>query len=81
MALFTGLTSPVKLGGVFGMSCYMLLMDKLKALSEEAGQANLQTMFWMGHGEEDPLVQFNWGLATADKIRDWGYDVEFKGYP
>ena len=34
----------------------------------------------MGHGYADPLVKVQWGQSTAEKLRAWGWDVDFKTY-
>lgn len=32
MSLMSGLTCPTRLGGIFGLSCYLLLQGKVKEL-------------------------------------------------
>jgi predicted esterase len=34
----------------------------------------------MGHGDADPVVQYPWGKASAEKLREMGYEVDFKTY-
>ena len=77
VSLFTGLTTTYKLGGVFGLSSYLLLGEKIKTLSTEA---NKDTPFFMGHGTDDPLVKYEWGTGTVDAIKELGRKVEFKSY-
>lgn len=79
MSLLAGVTCPTKLGGIFGLSCYLLLQGKLKEMVP-ANAPNQKTPIFMGHGDADPLVRVQWGLATADKLRSWGYEVDFKTY-
>jgi predicted esterase len=81
MSLFTGLTTPHKLGGVFGLSCYLVLGDKIKEFAKEANDVNKDTPFFMGHGDADQVVKFQWGQSTAEVIRkELGHKVEFKKY-
>jgi len=80
MSLFAGLTFPQKLGGVFGLSSYMLLQNKLRDKIKESGGANDGTKVFMGHGDADQVVRYEWGKLTAEKLREWGVDVEFKTY-
>lgn len=80
MSLFAGLTAPSKLGGIFGLSCYMLLQSKLKEKIEQSGSANNTTKIFMGHGDADPVVRYDWGKLTADKLKEWGQEVDFKTY-
>lgn len=80
MSLFAGLTAPSKLGGIFGLSCYMLLQGKLKDKIAESGCANNTTKIFMGHGDADQVVRYDWGKTTADKLKEWGHEVDFKTY-
>lgn len=34
----------------------------------------------MGHGDADPVVQYKWGQATASKLKEWGWEVDFNTY-
>ncbi|KAI1626962.1 acyl-protein thioesterase 1 [Exophiala viscosa] len=81
MSLFTGVTTPHKLGGVFGLSCYLVLADKIKELAKEASDANKDTAFFMGHGDADEVVKYRWGQRTAEMLKnELGHKVEFKTY-
>lgn len=82
MSLFTGLTTPHKLGGVFGLSCYLLMSDKIKDMAaKESKDVNKDTPFFMGHGDADQVVKFQWGQQTADFLtKELGHQVEFKTY-
>lgn len=79
MAIFSGITSKEKLGGIFGMSCYLLMYNKVESLLPTEG-GNKETRIWMGHGDSDPLVRPEWGQATARKLKDMGFGVELKMY-
>ena len=72
MSIFTGLTTPVKLGGVFGLSCYLVLHNKIKQFVEEAKDANKETPFFMGHGDADEVVKYRWGQQTAEVLKGMG---------
>jgi predicted esterase len=50
MAIFSGVTAPKKLGGIFGLSCYLLLHDKIKSFVPK-DNPNQETEIFMGHGE------------------------------
>lgn len=81
MSLFTGLTIPHKLGGVFGLSCYLVLGDKIKEFAKEASEANKDTPFFMAHGDADQVVKFAWGQQTAEVLqKELGHKVDFKVY-
>jgi len=80
MSLLAGLTCSQKLGGIFGLSSYMLLQGKLQDKITESGGANKDTKIFMGHGDADMVVRYEWGQMTAQKLKDWGHDVDFKTY-
>ena len=83
LALFTGLTTPHKLAGIFGLSSYLVLGHKIKALADEGGNANKDTPVFMGHGDADEMVKYAWGQKTAEVLRkDLGCsNLVFKTYP
>lgn len=80
MSLYSGLTYGKKLGGIFGLSCYLLLQNSIKDKIAAAGGINNGTPIFMGHGDADQVVQYQWGQKTADKLKEWGHPVEFKTY-
>jgi predicted esterase len=82
MSLFIGATIPHKLAGVFGLSSYLLMGNKIKELAEEAKGINRDTPFFMGHGDADPLVRYEWGVKTAEALRtELGHTkVDFQTY-
>jgi predicted esterase len=80
MSLFAGTTCPQKLGGIIGLSSYLLLADKIKALVPE-GNPNKDTPIFMGHGDADSMVLPQWGRTSAEVLREMGYKVDLKIYP
>ena len=82
LSLFIGATIPHKLAGVFGLSSYLLMGNKIKELAEEAKGINRDTPFFMGHGDADPLVKYEWGVKTAEVLNaELGHTkLEFKTY-
>ncbi|KAL0260361.1 hypothetical protein SLS55_004047 [Diplodia seriata] len=80
MSLLSGVTSPNKLGGIFGLSCYLLLQNKIREMVPE-DNPNKETPIFMGHGDADPVVRYDWGQRTAGKLKEWGWKVDFKTYP
>ncbi|RDL40986.1 uncharacterized protein BP5553_00965 [Venustampulla echinocandica] len=79
MSIFSGITAPTKLGGIFGLSCYLLLHNKIKDFVEK-GNPNKDTPIFMGHGDSDPLVIPEWGNMTAEILRKDGWKVDLKMY-
>lgn len=80
MSIFSGITSTQKIGGIFGLSCYLLLHNKVKDLVPKENP-NKDTPIFMGHGGSDPLVRPEWGQMTAKVLEGMGYKVDLKMYP
>ena len=79
--MFTGITTPQRLAGVFGLSCYLVMGSKIKELAEESKGCNKETPLFMGHGDADDVVKYSLGVKTAEVLRkDLGHQVEFKTY-
>ncbi len=79
MSIFSGISAPTRLGGIFGLSCYMLLHSKFRELVPAEGP-NKDTPIFMGHGDSDPLVRPQFGLLTAQLLKQEGYKVTLKMY-
>ena len=79
ISIFTGITSQLQLAGIFGLSSYMLLHD---SLSEHISNPspNQNTPIFMGHGDSDPLVRYEWGQDTAKTLKEHGFSVDFRTY-
>ncbi|KAI9809300.1 MAG: hypothetical protein M1825_002591 [Sarcosagium campestre] len=81
LSLLAGITAPAPLAGIFAMSGYMLLGERIPELIP-SGAPNKATRVWMGHGADDPLVKCQWGRLTAEKLREFGVEnVQFNEYP
>ncbi|MGH8232135.1 MAG: alpha/beta hydrolase [Steroidobacteraceae bacterium] len=78
MALFTGTRLPDRLAGIIGLSCYLLLAERL---SEERSSANQSTPILLAHGNQDPVVDPRLGEATRARLEAEGYRVEWHSYP
>lgn len=80
MSVFTGLTNDKKLGGVFGLSCYLLLSDRIKDFIPQQW-ANKDTPFFLAHGDSDDIVKHEYGSMSAEKLKELGLtDVDFNTY-
>ena len=88
MALLAGLTYKERLAGVFSLSGYLVMREGFMGLLEEAqGKEGVEKVkkgegveVFMGHGEEDPTVKFEWGTMTRDVLKEWGWKIEWRGY-
>jgi dienelactone hydrolase len=81
MSVFAGVTNKEKLGGVFGLSCYMLLSDRIKNYIPE-NWPNKDTPVFLAHGDEDETVPHVFGKQSAKMWKDLGVEnVVFNTYP
>ncbi|KAM3512098.1 hypothetical protein MY11210_004234 [Beauveria gryllotalpidicola] len=80
MSIFAGLTAPFKLGGIVGLSSWLLLSRTFKDRVPAEG-FNRDTPVFMGHGDRDPLVLYPLAQASEKKLTELGYKVTFKTYP
>ncbi|KAF1991574.1 Phospholipase/carboxylesterase [Aulographum hederae CBS 113979] len=82
MALLSGLSYPKKIGGIFGLSCWLLLQrdNHWMEMVKEAGNANEKTTVFMGHGDADQVVAYEWGKKTSEVLKKEGWNVEFNTY-
>ncbi|HEY3730195.1 MAG TPA: dienelactone hydrolase family protein [Steroidobacteraceae bacterium] len=78
MALFTGTRLSARLGGIVGLSCYLLLAERL---SEERSSANQSTPILLAHGSQDSVVDVRLGEETRARLAAEGYPVEWHSYP
>jgi dienelactone hydrolase len=79
MSLISGVTYKSQLGGIFGLSCYLLLQKKIKDMIPD-NSPNKETPIFMGHGDADQVVAHKWGKMSADELTKHGYNVDFRTY-
>lgn len=77
IALHTGLRHTQRLGGIIALSTYLLLAE---ALAQEASAAAQNIPIFMAHGRSDPVVPYVLGKASAEKLRELGYQPEWHEY-
>jgi predicted esterase len=79
MSLLSGVTYKDQLGGIFGLSCYLLLQKKIKDMIPDSSP-NQATPIFMGHGDADAVVAHKFGKMSADELTSHGYKVDFRTY-
>jgi phospholipase/carboxylesterase len=77
IVLQTGLRHAEKLGGILALSTYLPLAESLIA---EASEAAKNTPIFMAHGRSDPIVPYNLGKSSADKLSALGYPLDWHEY-
>jgi phospholipase/carboxylesterase len=78
VAQMTGMRHKERLAGIVGMSGYLPLAQTTAA---ERSDANVLTPIFMGHGQQDDVVDITRGKASRDALRALGYEVEWHEYP
>ncbi|KJH52383.1 putative acyl-protein thioesterase 1 [Dictyocaulus viviparus] len=76
LALYAGLTYPYKLGGIIGLSSFLIQRDKLPGNHT----ANRSTPILLGHGSNDILVPLTFGQLTESLIKAFNPNVRLLVY-
>jgi predicted esterase len=79
MALLSGVTYKEQLGGIFGLSGYLLLQKKVKEMIP-TDNPNQKVPIFMGHGDVDQVVAHKYGQMSADELKKHGFNVDFRTY-
>jgi phospholipase/carboxylesterase len=76
VAIHTALLTEHRIAGLMALSTYM-------ALPEDAENAvsRKDLPIFMAHGSFDPVLKMDWGRASADKLGENGYTVDWHEYP
>lgn len=77
LALYTGLRHQQRLAGIGGLSCYLPLRNSDAAVYS---QDNRGTSIFMAHGLQDPVVNFQQGKSSHERLQQMGYSVDWKSY-
>ncbi|CAO3634402.1 unnamed protein product [Cunninghamella blakesleeana] len=77
ISLLTGLTTKIPLSGIIGVSGWLPMGEKITSMASEA---NKKVPLLICHGDDDPIVKYRYGRASARYLNKIGYRVEFKSY-
>jgi phospholipase/carboxylesterase len=77
IALYTGLRHKEQLGGILALSTYLPMPQTTQA--EADTNAKLAPIF-MAHGNDDPVIPYAFGRASAEELLKQDYAVEWHGY-
>jgi len=77
VVLHTGLRHKERLGGMMALSTYLPLMQTLPAEIEDSSRA---VPIFMAHGQVDPVVPYALGRASAEKLLQLGFALEWHDY-
>ena len=76
IAINTALNTGHKLAGLMALSTYLAIPDEVETTS---GSRDLPV--FMAHGSFDPMVLHQWGKASAERLSQAGFSVEWHDYP
>lgn len=85
MALLTGITADVQLGGVFCLCGYLPLADSLRESAQGGGGGPVKFSHvkegtgmevLMVNGEKDPIMNLEWVGKSRDIVKELGYHVD-----
>ncbi|KAJ4391642.1 hypothetical protein N0V93_005261 [Gnomoniopsis smithogilvyi] len=83
MSLLTGVTSGLRLGGIFCLSGYLALAEAIQkgddAKFKRATDTTLPIL--MSIGDKDPVINPEWAHKSAGIVKDLGYDVDLTVVP
>ncbi|KAF4120890.1 lysophospholipase II [Geosmithia morbida] len=79
MSIFSGLTAPVRVAGIVGLSSWLLLSQSFRDYVP-SGDLNKTTPILMGHGDADPIVRYSLAMDSEAALKGMGYDVTLKTY-
>jgi phospholipase/carboxylesterase len=77
IVLHTGLRHSEQLGGILALSSYLPLAG---AFAREASPGATGQPIFMAHGRDDPVIPYVLGRASAQRLIDSGYSVEWHEY-
>lgn len=78
VALAAGLRHGRKFAAIVALSTYLPVAE---AIGQERDAANASTPIFMAHGAFDPVVPQVLGERSRDRLREWGYTVDWHSYP
>merc|ERR1712080_209466 len=76
-ALHVGFRNRPQIGGIFALSSFLNTDSEVYRTLEES---EIKPPVFMCHGNKDPLVDYEWGKDTHDKLVELGVSTEFHEY-
>jgi phospholipase/carboxylesterase len=77
VVLYTGLRHEEKLGGIMALSTYLPMPQ---TMGTEANPAAKHTPIFMAHGQGDPVIPYPFGRASAEKLLQLNYVLDWHAY-
>ena len=76
--LYAGLRYSRSLAGLMALSSYLPLADSLSA---ETDADNRELPIFMGHGLQDDIIKYEYGIHSRLRLEQSGYGIEWHDYP
>jgi phospholipase/carboxylesterase len=76
IAIHTALQTKHEIAGLMALSTYIAIPD-----AAENATSRRDLPIFMAHGSFDPVLRMEWGRASADKLIETGYSVDWHEYP
>lgn len=74
LALYAGLHTPARLGGIIALSTYLPIADSLSPLHQSLP-------VFLAHGTHDPVLPLAWAKIAKAQLEGYGCEVCWKEYP
>lgn len=84
MSLLTGVTSGLRIGGIFCLSGYLALAEAIQKGGDDAKfkkPADTTMPILMSIGDRDPVINPEWAHKSADVVKGLGFDVDLTVVP
>jgi phospholipase/carboxylesterase len=81
LALYTLLKHNLPLGGLVILSAYLPFSSSdFASCPSQLSKHVLSTPIFWGHGDIDPVIPFQWGKLSVDRLVKFGFPVTFTPY-
>lgn len=83
MSLLTGVTSGLRLGGIFCLSGYLALVEAIRKGDDAKFKLPTDTTMpiLMSIGDKDPVINPEWAHKSAGIVKDLGLNVDLTVVP
>lgn len=83
MSLLTGVTSGLRVGGIFCLSGYLALAEAIQKGDDNKFKRTTDSIMpiLMSIGDKDPVINPEWAHKSAGIVKDLGYDVDLTVVP
>lgn len=82
IALHNALRTSHKLAGLMALSTYLALPTSIDTeIADNPKALNTSLPIFMAHGTMDPMVSFEGGSRSRDKLQELGFTVDWHEYP